>query len=175
MSTLDELQVLNTLAEAGVRFTFLLFPSEDTESMNNLMDLFEFAGDRVDYVIVQNPARVRTNLFTGSGLEAELLRFGARIVTLPSVAPVSLLAIKRAEQKLRRKLSFAEVARPESGHLERMLAGEMQWALQKMFPQYIEAAPLLLPPDRVPAVEPSPAPRQPSEAGSRQRTLNLGE
>lgn len=174
LSTLEELQVLTTLAEAGVRFTFLLFPSEDTESMNNLMDLFEFAGDRVDYLIIQNPARVRTDLFTGSGLEGELKKFGARTLVLPSITPVTLLAIKRAELKARRKLSFAEAARLEAGHLERMLAGEMQWGMQKMFPQYQEAAELLVPEDWIPErtdVESKPAVAQ----SPTQRSLNLGE
>lgn len=32
--------MLETLASQGIRLTFFLFPSEDTESMNNLMDLF---------------------------------------------------------------------------------------------------------------------------------------
>ncbi len=63
VQALDSLQLLESLAAQGIRFTFFLFPSEDTESMNNLLDLFFFAGDRVDYVIVHNPAKVRTNLF----------------------------------------------------------------------------------------------------------------
>ena len=63
VQALESLQLLESLATQGIRFTFFLFPSEDTESMNNLLDLFYFAGDRVDYVIVHNPAKVRTNLF----------------------------------------------------------------------------------------------------------------
>lgn len=47
----EELRLLDVLAEEGIRFTFVLFPSEDTESMTNLMDLFGFAGDRVDYIV----------------------------------------------------------------------------------------------------------------------------
>ena len=45
VQALEELQMLETLAAEGIRFTFFLFPSEDTESMNNVMDLFSFAGD----------------------------------------------------------------------------------------------------------------------------------
>ena len=56
------------------------------------------------------------------------------------VTPITLLAIKRAEARLGRKLSFAEVTHPEAGHLEPMLAGEMQWAMQTMFVQYQDAA-----------------------------------
>jgi hypothetical protein len=67
--------------------------------MNNLLDLFYFAGDRVDYVIVHNPAKVRTNLFKKSNIEAELKKFGAKEITLPVVTSITLLAIKRAEAK----------------------------------------------------------------------------
>jgi hypothetical protein len=56
-----------------------------------------------------------------------------------------LLAIKRAETKAGRKLSFAEVASPGASHLEPMLAGEMQWAMQQMFRQYDAIADLLVP------------------------------
>src|SRR6185295_4864132 len=150
VQALEELQLLESLAKEGIRFTFFLFPSEDTESMNNLMDLFYFAGDRVDYVIVHNPAKVRTDLFTNSSLENELRKFGALSVTLPTITPTTLLAMKRAEAKAGRKLSLAELSHPESEYLERLLAGEIQWAMQKMFSQYHAAAELLLPPALVP-------------------------
>src|SRR5438046_5076295 len=174
VQALEQLQVLESLAAAGVRVTFFLFPSEDTESMNNLMDLFYFAGDRVDYVIVHNRAKVRADLFHKSGLEAELFKFGARSLTLPVVTPITLLAIKRAEARLGRKLSFAEVTHPEAGHLEPMLAGEMQWAMQTMFVQYQAAAELLLPPALVPEeLTVSKSVERPSKTN--QRMLNLGE
>jgi len=174
VQALDQLQVLEALAAAGVRFTFFLFPSEDTESMNNLMDLFYFAGDRVDYVIVHNRAKVRADLFHKSGLEAELIKFGARGLTLPVVTPITLLAIKRAEARLGRKLSFAEVTHPEAGHLEPMLAGEMQWAMQTMFAQYQDAAELLLPPALVPEELTVPKPAE-KPSKTNQPMLNLGE
>jgi len=171
---LDSLQIISSLATEGIRFTFFLFPSEDTESMNNLLDLFYFAGDRVDYVIVHNPAKVRTNLFKKSNIEAELKKFGAREITLPTVTSITLLAIKRAEAKAGRKLSFAEAARPGTPHLELMLAGEMQWAMQQMFWQYDTVADLLVPSEQLPEVEPQSAPAA-KPARSKQPMLNLGE
>ena len=50
MGALEELQVLDVCAEQGVRLTFFLFPTDDTESMTNAGRLFFYAGDRVDYV-----------------------------------------------------------------------------------------------------------------------------
>ena len=174
VQALDSLQLLESLAAQGVRFTFFLFPCEDTESMNNLLELFYFAGDRVDYVIVHNPAKVRTNLFKKSNIEAELKRFGAREITLPTVTSITLLAIKRAEAKAGRKLSFAEAATPGAAHLELMLAGEMQWAMQQMFRQYDLIADLLVPSEQMPEVEPQTEPAA-KPARSKQPMLNLGE
>jgi hypothetical protein len=174
VQALDSLQLLESLAAQGIRFTFFLFPSEDTESMNNLLDLFFFAGDRVDYVVVHNPAKVRTNLFKKSNIEAELKKFGAKELTLPVVTSITLLAIKRAEAKAGRKLSFAEAAMPGTPHLELMLAGEMQWAMQQMFRQYDTIADLLVPSEQVPEVKPQTEPAA-KPARSKQPMLNLGE
>jgi hypothetical protein len=142
--------------------------------MNNLLDLFYFAGDRVDYVIVHNPAKVRTNLFKKSNIEAELKKFGAKELTLPVVTSITLLAIKRAEAKAGRKLSFAEVAYPGASHLEMMLAGEMQWAMQQMFRQYDTIADLLVPEQQAPEVTSQPQPAA-KPARSKQPMFNLGE
>ena len=174
VQALESLQLIESLAAQSIRFTFFLFPSEDTESMNNLLDLFYFAGDRVDYVIVHNPAKVRTNLFKKSNIEAELKKFGAKELTLPVVTSITLLAIKRAEAKVGRKLSFAEVATPGAAHLELMLAGEMQWGMQQMFRQYDTLADFLVPEQQMPEVEPQPKPEV-KPAGSKQSMLNLGE
>jgi hypothetical protein len=142
--------------------------------MNNLLDLFYFAGDRVDYIIVHNPAKVRTNLFRKSNIEAELKRFGAKELTLPVVTSITLLAIKRAEAKAGHKLSFAEAATPGTPHLELMLAGELQWAMQQMFRQYDQVADLLVPLEQMPEIAAQPEPKA-KPAKSKQPMLNLGE
>ena len=87
---------------------------------------------------------------------------------------ITLLAIKRAEAKAGRKLSFAEVATPGANHLELMLAGEMQWAMQQMFRQYDAIADLLVPAEQIPEIEPQPESTT-KPARSKQPMLNLGE
>jgi hypothetical protein len=103
-----------------------------------------------------------------------LKKFGAKELTLPVVTSITLLAIKRAEAKAGRKLSFAEVAYAESAHLEPMLVGEMQWAMQQMFRQYDAIADLLVPSEQMPEVEPQTEPAA-KPARSKQPMLNLGE
>ena len=110
-----------------------LFPTDDTESMTNAGRLFLYAGDRVDYVIVHNPAKARGDLFKGSPLERQLAEFGAKTITLSTITLTTLLAAEKAEASAQCGLSFAELSRFEAGHLERLLAGEIQWAMQRMF------------------------------------------
>jgi hypothetical protein len=171
VSALEELQVIDVCEEAGARLVFFLFPTDDTESMQNLARLFVFAGDRVDYVVVHNPAKARGDLYKGSRLEAQLTEFGAKTIALPTVTPTTLLAIEKAESAAGRGLSFAELSHPGSGHLERLLAGEIQWALGRMFRQYQEIAELLLPPELIPPSLPATA--RPVER--RHPELNFGE
>lgn len=121
-----------------------------------------------------NPAKVRTNLFRNPNIEAELKKFGAKEITLPTVTAITLLAIKRAGAKDGRKLSFAEVATPGASHLELMLAVEMQWAMQQMFRQYAALADLLVPPQDVPEVQTQPEPTV-KPTRSKRPMLNLGE
>jgi hypothetical protein len=173
LTALEELQVLDICAEQGVRLTFFLFPTDDTESMNNVGKLFLYGGDSVDYVIVHNPAKARGDLFKGSQLEKRLLDYGAKTVTLPMLTPTTLLAAEKAEAIAKRGLSFAELSRTEAGHMERLLAGEIQWAMQKMFRQYAVIADLLLPTELIPK-EKSTVVKEETKAKA-QPQLNFGE
>jgi hypothetical protein len=173
LTALEELQVLDICAEQGVRLTFFLFPTDDTESMTNVGKLFLYGGDSVDYVIVHNPAKARGDLFKGSQLEKRLLDYGARTVTLPMLTPTTLLAAEKAEAIAKRGLSFAELSRTEAGHMERLLAGEIQWAMQKMFRQYDAIADLLLPTELLPKEKATPAKEK--SRTEPQPQLNFGE
>ena len=66
-----------------------------------------------------------------------------------------LLAVEKAEAMARRGLSCAELGDVEAGHWERLLAGEIQWAMQKMFRQYDVIADLLLPTEFIPKEKPA--------------------
>ena len=66
------------------------------------------------------------------------------------------------------------MATPGAAHLELMLAGEMQWAMQQMFRQYDLIADLLVPSEQMPEIEPqSEAVAKP--ARSKQPMFNFGE
>jgi len=112
-------------------------------------------------------------LFKGSQLEKQLRDFGAKAVTLPAITPTTLLAIEKAEAIAKRGLSFAELSHAEAPHLERLLAGEIQWAMQRMFRQYDAIADLLLPTDFIPKEK--PAAKSEKAKAEPQPQLNFGE
>ena len=96
-----------------------------------------------------------------------------KTVTLPMLTPTTLLAAEKAEAIAKRGLSFAELSRTEAGHMERLLAGEIQWAMQKMFRQYAAIADLLLPTELIPKEKPT-AIKEEAKAKA-QPQLNFGE
>jgi hypothetical protein len=102
-----------------------------------------------------------------------MIAFGARSISLPTLTPTTLLAAEKAEAIAKRGLSFAELSRVEAGHLERLLAGEMQWAMMRMFQQYDAIANLLLPTVLIPEHESVPTVASPITEPSPE--LNFGE
>lgn len=153
MAAVEELNFFELCQEQGIRSTFFLFPSDESESMQNFGRLAKFGGEAVDFVVVQNPTKSKGDLYRGSKLEKALENAGAKTLTLPTITPVTLMAMERAEAKAGHGISFAEFSSPESGHLERILAGELQWALTRLFEQYDAMAELLLPTEQAEKVK----------------------
>ena len=153
MAAVEELNFFELCEEQGIRTTFFLFPSDESESMQNFGRLAKFGGEAVDFVVVQNPTKSKGDLYRGSRLEKALESAGAKTLTLPTITPVTLLAMERAEAKAGHGISFAEFAAPDSGHLEKILAGELQWALTRLFEQYDAMAELLLPTEQAEKVK----------------------
>ena len=145
VSALEELTFLDLCAEHDARMTFFLFHTDDAESMLNFAQLVQFGGDKVDFVVVHNPPKSQGSLYRGSRLEKTLANAGAKTITLPTITPVTMMAMERAESRAGRGISFAEFASPETEHLERIMKGEIQWALTRMNQQYDAIAELLVP------------------------------
>ena len=99
--------------------------------------------------------------------------FGARSIGLPMLTPTTLLAAEKAEAIAKRGLSFAELSRVDPGHLERLLAGEMQWAMMRMFQQYDAIAEVLLPTALIPNQKSPPTTLSP--ASEPKPELNFGD
>ena len=147
MTALEELNFFHLCREQGVRVVFFLFPSDELESMKNFRTLVQYGAKQVNYVVVDNPAKGGSKLFQGSPIQKSLENMGAKTIRLPAISTTTMLSMERAEAKAGRGISFGEFASPNSGHLEVIMAGELQWVLGRMYAQYDAIADLLLPPD----------------------------
>jgi hypothetical protein len=153
MSALEQLQALDVCAERNTRLTFLLFPSDQMVGMDGLFDILDYAGDRVDYLIVHNPAKTRGDLMEHCSFREASLKLGAREITLPRMTPATAFAIQGAQQRAKRGVAFGELSRAQAGHLSPLCLQELQRAMQTMFRQYSAVAHLLLPPKLIPCAK----------------------
>jgi hypothetical protein len=152
IGALRELNFLELAKAESTRLTFLLFPIDDNEAMNNLRAVVEFGRNEVDYLIVNNPAKHRSRLFTGSMMHRYLLEFGAGEITLPAVTPTTLQIVEKMERQQGRSISFAEAA--TNKELDPLVAGELSYFLSTVGGDLNRVAPLLAPSKWVEKIQP---------------------
>jgi hypothetical protein len=143
----------------GVGITVTVFPFDDVDVMTNLVELCQFCGDRVDYVIVKNPARAaRTRMFDTSPLEKELTGLGAVTITLPTLSEMVKMNLARMEAEHERGIPFNEAIAEDGLGLDIMARGILQQWLTDVFNQYDRIAGMLLPGDEAAKVKPKAMP-----------------
>lgn len=99
-----------TAAAGGVRLTVLVYPMDELTDMDDITSTVDALGDTVDWVIVRNPARqARTRMFDGSGIESELLGFGAVTMNLPALLTDTRMALRNLEVQHGRAFNPLEV------------------------------------------------------------------
>ena len=67
LDALESLSVLDALEERETRMTVLMFGSDDPTAMTSMAKTYLALGERVDYVLVKNPARFRSAKFDEIG------------------------------------------------------------------------------------------------------------
>jgi hypothetical protein len=143
----------------GVGITVTVFPFDDVDVMTNLVELCQFCGNRVNYVIVKNPARAaRTRMFDTSPLEKELTSLGAVTITLPMLSEMVKMNLARMEAEHERGIPFNEAIAEDGLGLDIMARGILQQWLTDVFNQYDRIAGMLLPSDEAAKVKPKTVP-----------------
>jgi hypothetical protein len=146
---------LEIAAAQGIGITVTVFPLDDMDVMTNLDELCEFCGDRVEYVIVKNPARAaRTKMFDGSELEKELEQLGAVSITVPVLSEFAKLNLARLEAQHERGIPFNEAIGDDGLKLDIMARGMLQHWIADLFAEYDRIAGKLLPSEEAASVKP---------------------
>ena len=84
LSAFEKIDFPEFAARRQVRATVMIFPMDEISDMDDIRETVETLGNRVDWLIVRNPARIpTTRFFDGSELEAKLREYGAPISKSP--------------------------------------------------------------------------------------------
>ncbi len=146
MKALAATHFFDIAAAQNIGLTLMVFPLDDLDVMTNLDAVCQFCGNRVEYVIVRNPARAaKTRMFDRSPLEKELLDGGAASLTLPVLSEFVKLRLAKLEADQQRGIPFNEAIGNDSLGLDIMARGVLQDWLSTMFNQYDQMATKLLP------------------------------
>lgn len=78
-------KVLDGFEQEGVRPTILVFADNDTKSAKVAADTVRYFQDGADYILVENPAKFRSDTFQTTGLYKSLVAKGTPTVRLPVI------------------------------------------------------------------------------------------
>lgn len=170
----DMIRFPETFAETGGRIVALLFPADDLEVMADLDETVSRLADRVDYLVVRNPARsARTRMFDGSELEAELVRHGASFLEVPVLLSLARNHLAAKEAELDRGIPHVEAVANTALGLDPMVRLIVEDWMRVLFRRLDAVANHLLPSGLAEKIAP-PAPAIPEAASVRRGArLNL--
>jgi len=143
LGAMRSLRVLDALDERETRMTILMFAADDPTAAASLAKTYRALGNRVDYIVVKNPARFRSRLFDESSL-AELFRQKkVPTIQLPAITATTLQQIDAASAERKRHLTFAEAIKIPALHV--MCRHEIEHFLNRVYVQCEDAAEILVP------------------------------
>jgi hypothetical protein len=143
LDSMQSLRVLDALENNGTRMTVLMFAADDPTATASMAKTFRALGNRVDYIVVKNPARFRSQHFDESSL-AELFRQKkVPVIQLPAITATTLQQINAASAERKKHLTLAEAVKISSLHA--MCRFEIEHFLNRVYVQCEDAAEILVP------------------------------
>jgi hypothetical protein len=143
LGAMDSLRVLDALDARDTRMTILMFAADDPTATASMAKTYRALGDRVDYLLVKNPARFRSEAFDQSAL-AELFRKNkVPVIELPAITTTTLQKIAAASAEKKKHLTYSEAIKIPSLH--QMCRFEIEHFLNQVFTQCEDAARVLVP------------------------------
>ena len=133
-------------SESKGRITVLLFPADDLEVMSDMDAVVSQLRDRVEYLVVRNPARSpRSRMFDGSELEKELQQLGAAFFEMPPLLSLARNHLAALEVELGRGVSAVEAASNRELPLDSMVRLVLDDWIRNVFRRFEGIAERILP------------------------------
>ena len=143
LDSMQSLRVLDALEANGTHMTVLMFAADDPTATASMAKTYRALGNRVDYIVVKNPARFRSQHFDESALAEMFRRMRAPVVEIPTLTATTLQAVASASAEKRQHLTYVEAAK--AGCIPQICRFEIEYFLNRMLTQCEDAARLLVP------------------------------
>jgi hypothetical protein len=143
LSAMESLHVLDALDARETRMTVLMFAADDPTATASLAKTYRALGDRVDYVLVKNPARFRSHAFDESPLAEMFKRGRVPVIELPAITATTIQAIAVASAEKKKHLTYAEAVKVAS--IPQICRFEIEHFINRMLTQCEDAARVLVP------------------------------
>jgi hypothetical protein len=143
LSAVESLRVLDALDARETRMTVLMFAADDPTATASLAKTYRALGERVDYILVKNPARFRSQAFNESALAEMFRKTKVPVLELPAITATTLQQVAAASAEKKKHLTFAEAVKQPALHP--MCRFEIEHFLNRIFTQCEDAAQVLVP------------------------------
>jgi hypothetical protein len=143
LTAMESLRVLDALDARDTRVTVLMFGADDPTATASMAKTYRALGNRVDYLLIKNPARFRSQAFEESALAELFRKNNVPILELPAITTTTLQKIAAASAERKKHLTYAEAVKVPNLH--QMCRFEIEHFLNRVFTQCEDAARVLVP------------------------------
>ena len=116
LSAAKHFKLLEFFEQSGVRPTLLIFAADDPTAKESAANTIRFFGDAADYLLVENPAKFKSDEFKKTALNAWLAERSTPTLRVPTVTALSMNAWEALERKLKRYLPLEEAHQHKELH-----------------------------------------------------------
>jgi hypothetical protein len=136
-------RLLEFFKDAQVRPTLLIFAADDPTAKESASNTVRFFGDNADYLLVENPARFKSDEFKRTALWNWFESRSTPTLLLPSVTAVTMNSWEALENRLKRYLALDEARNQKELH--ELSRYELSFLRDRFLVQCEDAAGFLLP------------------------------
>jgi hypothetical protein len=109
-------QLLDFFSSVGIRPTLLIFAADDPTAKESAAKTVRYFGDRADYLLIENPAKFRSDGFHATKFAAWFAERNTPILRIPAIQFDALAEWEALERKYNKYLSLDEAAKHPEMH-----------------------------------------------------------